>query len=1434
MSEISSPKSRRVRGSVSVPWELPLVESLEPRLLLSQGFSFNISNIATGASPFSVAAGDFNGDGKTDLVTANDGSNTVSFLPGNGDGTFGAKTDLSMGNTPAGVAASDLNGDGKLDLVVSHFPFGASFTVAFGNGNGTFGAPTTYMPDSSYPVDIVITDFNGDNKPDIAVAGQYSVSMFLNNGSGTFTAGTSFATGAPPWFMSAADVNGDGKMDLLLPNHSSDSVTVFWGNGDGRFLSNTDVATPANSFPYAVIAADVNKDGKLDLVTANSGATSNSVSVLLNNGNGTFGAPKTFAAGSTPYSVVAQDVNGDGNLDLMTANNGAGSVSLLLGNGDGTFGSPTNFAVGANPENIIVASLDGNPDLVVTNLGSGNISVLLSTHTDQTPTVTTSAGAVSYTEGNGAVAVDPGISVSASSATLTGATVTISGNYVSGQDVLGFTNQNGITGSWNGTTGVLTLLGTSSVANYQAALQAVTYGNISGNPSTLARTVSFAADNGTLASAPSSRVVTVSALVGPVVTPTVGPLTYTQGAAVTIDNGITLTDASSTTLIGATVTITGNYAGTQDVLGFGNQNGITGIRSGNVLTLSGSASVSNYQAALRSITYNDTSATPSTLPRTVTFVANDGTSASDPVTRVISMTPINSPPVVTPSSGSVSYVQGTGAVTVDGGITITDGQSATLSSAQVSIGGYAGGQDTLKFTDQNGITGSWNAATGVLTLSGSASVANYQAALRSVTYNNTAANPSTAARTISFVVSDNFSSSTVVTRTVTVTAVSVPVVTVSAGALSYLRGSGALTLDSGITVSDSGSGSLVGATLTISSPNYSSSQDVLSFTSQNGITGSWNAATGVLTLSGSASVASYQAALRSVTYTNTSANPSTLARSIRIVANDGNALSTPAARIVNVNVPPVLTTSAGAMSYSQGADPAVDSAITVSDAESANLVGATISITGGFVSGQDMLGFVNQNGITGSWDAALGVLTLSGTASAANYQTALQSVTYLNTSTAPNTQDRTVSFAVNDGILPSTLATRTIQLTLGSYVDLTGVLVGGTSWTIPSKPVVADKAFAGYAQVKVSNIGNKALPLSQTVVIQVIAQDTSNPANSILLATSNKLSVSKLAVNGSVTFRQYVSVPKGLAAGNYQIVLNIIPTNLTESRTDNNQVSLTAGGLAEPLTVAAQVVDLTAAFGASLKLPTKRIGGDGYQIYVPVVVKNIGNVALLSGQKIDIQIEASGNGGTTLLKTLLGVSVSSLGAQASATFGTYVTLPFDLSPGTYKLLTVVDSSQKVLADPNRNNNTVTSTGAAMTVAKGYEDLSGSKIGTSTLRPTVSAASAPVGSVSVVVKNIGNVPMPTGQSGSIRLIAHNTATNANITLTTLEVQFGAMAVNATKQFTLSVNNLPAGLLPAGTYTVQATISPDNMTDFNSSIYTVLTNALGRTLVITVTA
>ncbi|MBD2410859.1 hypothetical protein FACHB389_00145 [Nostoc calcicola FACHB-389] len=525
-----------------------------------------------------------------------------------------------------------------------------------------------------------------------------------------------------------------------------------------------------------------------------------------------------------------------------------------------------------------------------------------------------------------------------------------------------------------------------------------------------------------------------SSNVAPTITPSsASALAYTENATTAIDSGITVSDTDSANLSSATVSITSGFISGQDTLAFTAQNGITGSydSSTGVLTLTGSSTVANYQTVLRSITYTNSSDNPTTTPRTVSFVVNDGTANSTAVTRNINITAVNDAPVATATNSALAYTENA-TIAIDSGITVSDIDSANLVSATVSISsGFVSGEDTLAFTNQNGISGSYNSSTGVLTLTGTSSIANYQTALRSITYTNSSQNPNLTLRTVSFVVNDGTANSIAVTRNINITAVNdAPVATATNSALAYTENA-TIAIDSGITISDVDSTNLASATVSISS-GFVSGQDTLAFTNQNGISGSYNSSTGVLTLTGSSTVANYQAALRSITYNNSSDSPTTTPRTISFLVNDGSSNSTAVTRNINitaVNDAPVAVTTNSALNYTENATTAIDSAITLSDLDSTNLASATVSISSGFVSGEDILAFTNQNGITGSYNSSTGVLTLTGSSTVANYQAALRSITYNNSSDNPTTTPRTISFLVNDGSSNSTAVTRNINIT---------------------------------------------------------------------------------------------------------------------------------------------------------------------------------------------------------------------------------------------------------------------------------------------------------------------------------------------------------------------------------------------------------------------
>jgi hypothetical protein len=673
---------------------------------------------------------------------------------------------------------------------------------------------------------------------------------------------------------------------------------------------------------------------------------------------------------------------------------------------------------------------DGDVD---SNTATRNVSV---TPTNDAPVVATSVGPTSYSEGDPATVIDGGLTVSdADNTDLKSAQVRISSNFEP-EDVLEFPITPNITGSYNSTSGVLSLTGTDTVTNYQAALRTVKYRHTGDNPAT-GKVVEFKVnDTDATAANSNSNAATKSLNItgvndGAKLTTTVAALDYSEGSGPkAIDTGLTLDDPENNNITGATVQITSNFVQADDELALSPspQNGISGSYDDTTgtLTLSGTTSEANYQAALRSVTFENVSDTPSG-SKTVTFqtTGDDGSPSqpSNPATRNINLQPVDDAPVVTPSIGSTSYIEDGSAVAVDGGIsgvTVSDADDADLESARVSItsGFQPGDTLTLNPSPQNGITGTYVPGTGVLTLNGTSSVANYQAALRSIQFSTTNDAP-VSSKTIEFKVFDGDVNSNAPTKQITVTPSNdAPTITTSGGSASFSEGGSPAQVDSGLTLTDPDSASIQGATVSITANFSSADGDTLSFTPVGSITGNYVPSTGVLTLSGTDTVANYQNALESVTFSNTSDNPSSGTRTVTFQAtDDSSAASSPATRNVTVtpvNDAPVVMTTGGSTSQTEGQPGVVvDSGVTVSDVDDTDLNSARVRITpAGFQLG-DTLEFADQNGISGNYDATTGVLALTGTSSVGNYQTALQTVKFKTTNPNP-TSSKDVEFKVND------------------------------------------------------------------------------------------------------------------------------------------------------------------------------------------------------------------------------------------------------------------------------------------------------------------------------------------------------------------------------------------------------------------------------------
>src|SRR5258706_450232 len=459
-----------------------------------------------------------------------------------------------------------------------------------------------------------------------------------------------------------------------------------------------------------------------------------------------------------------------------------------------------------------------------------------------------------------------------------------------------------------------------------------------------------------------------------------------------------------------------------------------------VMTLTsagGTATLAQWQVALRAVQYSNSSDNPSTSARTVSFIVNDGTANSNTVASTVNVAAVNDASTLATGS-TLNYTENGAATAINTALTVADLDNATLPSATVSItGGFASAEDVLSFTNvpatMGNIAGAYNAGTGVMTLTsagGTATLAQWQVALRAVQYSNSSDNPSTSARTVSFTVNDSAANSNTVTSTVNVAAVNdVPVLT-TGSTLNYTENGAATAINTALTVADPDNATLSSGTVSITG-GFASAEDVLSFTNvpatMGNIAGAYNAGTGVMTLTSAgstATLAQWQAAFRAVQYSNSSDNPSTAARTVSFAVNDGTLGSNTVASTVNVaavNDASTLATGSTLNYTENGAATAINTAVTVTDLDNATLSSGTVSITAGFASGEDVLSFTSvpatMGNIAGVYNAGTGVMTLisaGNTATLAQWQTALRAVQYSNSSDNPSTAPRTVSFTVND------------------------------------------------------------------------------------------------------------------------------------------------------------------------------------------------------------------------------------------------------------------------------------------------------------------------------------------------------------------------------------------------------------------------------------
>ncbi|WP_020402056.1 DUF2341 domain-containing protein [Gracilimonas tropica] len=1019
------------------------------------------------------------------------------------------------------------------------------FYIFYGNSSQTTDQSTASTWDSSYRM---VLHLDSGTITDATVNG--------NNGTDNGTADIAGKIGRARVFQSANDDNIQIADDATL-DITGDITISAWHRPDG-FAGGPDLITKGGYQDSYGTWYDNN--GQLRFQTNNNAL--NSTSNITNNQWNYITFTKS-SSGRTIY--INQNAAGsDANTTAFNQNNNP------------LFISTTQYPFNGSIDEVRISNVARSADWIATEYNNQNTPATFISETPDVPVLADIEQSQQiFISGGASVFVTSSLTISHPFVTeLDSAKVEINTNFQSSEDVLAFTNQNGITGSWDSSTGVLSLSGTTTLANYQSALRAVTYENTNASsPDLNVQEISFTGYFSDDATNSVVRNVAIISTINDLSTEISNPVFHFDAQDINGDLNLgnqpgdgsqvaTWGDRSDNAVgSGTDLSATNGTASNRPIFNsnyLGERGGILWDGTDDNLNLPSNALVNTgtsydeksfgvifrtgastnglqviyeqgnneygYQISIKDgiayaytysyffgffpndnssinlgpvepnesyivvATHDATSATAANQTwkasinggsvQTLTDVEpredhasapiiGEENSTRDPVTfannpagtnnfsgyigefaswntafsesEMISVYNYfcekwcNEPPELSSiEMTNLDFTEGDSPASLTSTLTVSDSDNTVLDSAKVIISNnFDSSEDELSFTPVGNITGSYNSSTGVLLLTGQDSPANYQTALRSVTYENTSNAPSTALRDIDFIVYDWDDESNTQTRSVNVISVnSTPTLSgITGGVVTYNEGSGPVTGPFTVSISDDDP-TMASATISISN-NYILGEDELAFTDQNGITGNWNSFTGVLSLTGSSSIANYETALESVTYENSSSDPVELTRTISFTVNDGTSNSNTQSRDFDINAanskPELSDLETSNVTY-LGNPVEITAEITVSDPDDTQLDSAFVIISNNFDSSQDSLKFQNIFGITSTFNDVTGVLKLEGTASLEDYETALRTVIYDNFASVSSGPNREISFVAHDGELASDTLKRNINV----------------------------------------------------------------------------------------------------------------------------------------------------------------------------------------------------------------------------------------------------------------------------------------------------------------------------------------------------------------------------------------------------------------------